>query len=77
MAMQRTGSGDLVQRMKGVARLDESTYEEIERDQNATGQALLVVVLAAVASLVRAACPNDRVDLAVAGVVVWGQPAAS
>ena len=32
---------------------------------------------AGVTSLVRAACPHDRVELAVAGVVVWGRPAAS
>lgn len=48
--MQAAGSGDLVQRMIGAARLDVPTYEEVERDENATGQALLVVVLATVAS---------------------------
>jgi hypothetical protein len=39
-----------VQRMVGAARLDRNTYEEVEADRSATGQALGVVVLAAVAS---------------------------
>jgi hypothetical protein len=33
-----------------AARLDVSLYEEVERDQNATGQALAVVVLASLAT---------------------------
>ena len=40
----------LVQRMIGAARLDVATYEEVERDTSATQQALIVVILAAVAS---------------------------
>lgn len=39
-----------VERMVGAARLDRNTYEEVEADRGATGQALGVVVLAAVAS---------------------------
>lgn len=40
----------LTARMIGAARLDTQTYEAIEHDENATGSALLVVVLAAIAS---------------------------
>ena len=40
----------LVQRMIGAARLDEATYEEVERDTSATQQALIVVILASVAA---------------------------
>jgi len=40
----------LVERMIGAAFLDTSTYEAVERDQNATSSALLIVVLAAIAS---------------------------
>ena len=37
-------------RLLGAARLDTATYEEVEADQSATGQAVLVVALAAVAA---------------------------
>ncbi len=40
----------LVERAIGAARLDASIYEEIEHDQGALGQAMAVVVIAAVAS---------------------------
>ena len=43
-------SGSLVERMMGAARLDVATYEEVEKDTNATSQAAIVVVLAAVAT---------------------------
>lgn len=39
----------LVERMIRAARLDSSLYNEVERDLNATGQALTVVVIVAVA----------------------------
>ncbi|MFQ5778916.1 MAG: YIP1 family protein [Terriglobia bacterium] len=38
------------ERMLGAAKLDVRTYEEVEADQNATGQAMAVVVLASVAA---------------------------
>ncbi|SRR5690606_17580447 len=38
------------QRVVGAARLDVATYEAVERDVNANTQALIVVVLAAIAS---------------------------
>jgi hypothetical protein len=40
----------LTERMLGAARLDVRTFEEVEADQSATGQAMLVVVLAALAT---------------------------
>jgi uncharacterized membrane protein YqaE (UPF0057 family) len=40
----------LIDRMMGAARLDVATYEEVEHDTNATMQAAIVVVLAAVAA---------------------------
>lgn len=39
-----------VQRMVGAAKLDAATYEEVEADKGATNQAVLVVLLAAVAA---------------------------
>jgi Yip1 domain len=39
-----------VERMIGAAKLEVATYEEVEADQNALGQAIGVVVLSAVAS---------------------------
>jgi hypothetical protein len=38
------------QRVIGAAKLDVATYEEVEADRNATGQAMLVVVLSALAA---------------------------
>ncbi len=39
----------LSERMIGSAKLDVHTYEEVEADTNATGQALMVVVLSSIA----------------------------
>ncbi len=48
--MQSTASGgSLVDRMIGAARLDARTFEGIEHDTGATGQAAIVVILAAIA----------------------------
>jgi hypothetical protein len=43
-------SRSIVDRMRGAAALDVATYEEVEADVNATGQAAIVVVLVAIAS---------------------------
>ena len=48
----------LIQRAIGAARLNVATFEEVEADRGATGQAMLVVVLSAVA----------------AGIGSWGEP---
>jgi len=41
---------NLAQRMMGAAKLRVATYEEVEADRSATGQALAVVVLTSVAT---------------------------
>ena len=43
-------SSSFVDRMIRAARLDPTLYEEVERDETATNQALLVVVLSSVCS---------------------------
>ena len=45
----------LIDRMRGAAMLDIATYEEVEADTTATGQAAIVVVIAAIASAIGAA----------------------
>jgi hypothetical protein len=42
--------GSIVERMKGAALLNNATYEEVEADTTATGQAAVVVALGAIAS---------------------------
>lgn len=44
----------LTDRMKGAAMLDVATYEDVEADESATGQAAAVVAMAAVASAIGA-----------------------
>jgi hypothetical protein len=46
--------GDLIQRMMGAATLNIDTYEEVEADETATGQAAAVVAMVAVASAIGA-----------------------
>ena len=48
------------QRMAGAAMLSPATYEEVEHDRNATAQAALVVVLAAIAAAVGASGHGDE-----------------
>ena len=45
-------SRSIVDRMRGAAALDVATYEEVENDLNATGQAAIVVVIVAIASAI-------------------------
>jgi hypothetical protein len=45
-----SSQSSLINRMIRAARLDPNLYEEVEADQNATNDALLVVVIAAVAT---------------------------
>lgn len=42
----------IVDRMKGAAMLDVHTYEEVEADERATGQAAVVVVIVAICSAI-------------------------
>jgi len=44
----------IVDRMKGAALLDVATYEEVEHDNDATGQAAVVVVIVAVCTAIGA-----------------------
>ena len=44
-----TGQQSIIDRMIRAARLDPQLYEEVEHDRSATGQAMLVVVLGAIA----------------------------
>lgn len=46
--------GSLIDRMIGVASLNEPTFNDIEHDTNATPQALIVVVIAAIAAAIGA-----------------------
>ena len=45
-----TPSPSIVDRMIRAARLETQVYEEVEHDQSATGQAMLVVVVGAIAA---------------------------
>lgn len=51
-AMEMPRSRSLLDRMRGAAFLDVATYEDVEHDQQATGQAAVVVGIAAVASAI-------------------------
>ena len=44
----------IVDRMKGAAMLDVATYEEVEHDEEATGQAAVVVVIVAICAAIGA-----------------------
>ena len=59
----------MIGRMLGAALLRVDTYEEVERENSATLQALLVVVLATIASLVGALLGGDEVDVVSAVIV--------
>ena len=52
--MHTPAQRSLVDRMKGAATLDIATYEEVEADTTATGQAAVVVAIVAVASAISA-----------------------
>src|SRR5690349_20426942 len=44
----------IVDRMRGAAMLDVATYEEVEHDERATGQAAVVVLIVAICSAIGA-----------------------
>ena len=48
--LEATGQQSIIDRMIRAARLDPQLYEEVEHDRSATSQALLVVVLGAIAA---------------------------
>lgn len=67
----------LIDRMIGAARLDAATYEEVEADTNATGQAMAVVLLSSVAAGIGALGHTQGAGVigaaiaALAGWVIW------
>lgn len=63
---KNTGGGTFVGRLVGAAALRPATYEEVEADRGATGQALAVVVLSGVAAGVGASGfgPGQASDIA-------------
>ena len=67
----------MIGRMLGAARLSSDTYEEVEGDSGATIQALLVVVVVAIATGVGGILSGDRTLLdglvfgVVRGIVTW------
>jgi hypothetical protein len=65
--------GSLIDRMLGAVQLKSETYEEVERDENATTQAMIVVVLAAIATGIGGLDQGVRglVGGIVLGIVGW------
>lgn len=63
----------MIDRMAGAAKLNAQTYEEVEADRSATGQAAGVVVLVAVAQGIGAAGFGGRglIGGAIAALVGW------
>jgi hypothetical protein len=62
----------LAERMLGAARVERATYEEVEQDRTATGQALGVVVLSSVAAgLGLGAGLRGLLINTVASIVLW------
>ncbi len=57
------------QRMIGAAKLDVHTYEEVEADTTATGQAMGVVVLSSIASGIGAVAYGAGPGLVVVGAI--------
>jgi hypothetical protein len=48
--IEATSQASIIDRMIRAARLEPQLYEEVEHDQSATGQAILVVVIGAIAA---------------------------
>jgi hypothetical protein len=60
-------TSSFTERMIGAAMLNVAIYEEVEHDESATGQAAVVVVLAAIASAIGSA--GEGVGAALAGLL--------
>src|SRR5918997_1396658 len=71
--MQLSASSSFVDRVIGAIRLDPATYEEVERDTDATWQAAVVVAVAAIFSGVGSSGGNTQglVGGVLAAVVFW------
>ena len=66
----------MLQRMIGAARLTVHAYEDVELDQTATKQALLVVVIVSIASGIGALATRDAFILKMLvvktiGIILW------
>ena len=68
--MEAARQRSLVDRMKGAAFLEVETYEEVEHDQTATGQAALVVGIVALASAIGSLGAGGGVLGFVGGIVI-------
>ena len=71
--MQMQAKGSMIQRMRGAAFLNVDTYEEVEADTTATGQAAAVVLLVAVAQGIGSSAYGGPgiIGSAVAAVLGW------
>jgi hypothetical protein len=65
--------GDLVQRMLGAATLNVDTYEEVEKDEDATMQAAAVVAMVAVSAAIGqvGAGGGSIITAPIAAIVGW------
>jgi hypothetical protein len=66
----------MLERMIGAARLNVHTFEEVENDQNATTQALLVVIIVAIAAVIGSVFQIDNLLVGlifglIAGILRW------
>ena len=70
---QEHGMGSITDRMKGAAMLNAATYEEVEADTTATGQAAVVVAIGAIASAIGAsgAGVGGIIGALVASLIGW------
>ena len=71
--METLKARSMIDRMKGAAMLDVHTYEEVEADATATGQAAGVVLLVAAAQAIGASGYGGRgiIGGAVAALIGW------
>jgi hypothetical protein len=67
---------EMVQRMVRAARLDPSLYEEVEADQRATPQAMMVVIISSVAGGIGAGLSGALMGRSWFLVLLWGSVAA-
>ena len=68
-----TAKRSIVDRMRGAALLDITTYEEVEADTTATGQAAIVVAISAVCSAIGAIGFGGRsiVGVLIGAIISW------
>lgn len=74
--MQAAGSSSIVDRIIGFARLNERVIKDVERDTTATGQAMIVVVLAAIAGAIGSIGAPAEQDQNLLAAMLFGAIAA-